>query len=91
MIAQIGRRYSRGGKSRYDALVTIGPGWDAFNEGVPLRACPHPWGSEEANNWRYGWKWAWHDWKRHRKGQRMYGNYDAWPVDLPSSRHKIKA
>lgn len=83
--------HSRKGKHQHTPSAAIRSGYDAFGEGVSLRACPHPWGSEEASNWRYGWKWAWCTWKGHRKGQRRYGNYDAWPVDLPSSRHKIQA
>lgn len=83
--------FHRGGKSRYDSTAVIGPGYDAFGEGVPLRACPHSRGSEEADWWRYGWKWAWRDWRNHQKGRRRYGDYSAWPIDRPSARHKIQA
>lgn len=47
-----------------DAEVTTGfPGSDAFNQGVagfkggvPARACPYAEGTDEANDWLYGWQ-----------------------------------
>ena len=39
-----------------DAVEAMRDGVDAFRAGKPMSACPHPHGTREGNDWRYGWR-----------------------------------